>query len=98
MFEQREWVRGADVVSVLRLERDPAGASPSGGARNEDEDVAEEASERVARIPRDGRRDEAVGRAGEQRNLGAGLRAQRVRVAPAPVLVDERTVAQVANA
>ena len=64
----------------------------------EHERVADDPADRVARAARDGRGDEAVRRALEQRHLLAGRGAQRLGVAVAPVLVDERALAQVADA
>ncbi len=75
-----------------------AGAAAAGGAGGEDERVAEQAAERVAVAAGDRGGDEAVDRALEQRDLPAGLGAQRVRVPVAPVRVDQRAVAQVADA
>ena len=83
---------------MLGVERDAPRAALAGRARNEHERVAEQAPERVAGIARDRRRDEAVRGARQQWHLLARGRAQRVGVAVAPVCVDERAVAQVANA
>ena len=64
----------------------------------EDQGVAEQAAERVARAGRDRRRDEAVDGIRQQWHLGERSRAQDIGIAVAPVLVDERAVAQVADA
>ena len=52
----------------------------------------------MARAARDGRGHEAVRRPVEQRHLAARRRAQDVGVATLPVLVDQRALAQVADA
>ena len=62
------------------------------------ERVADDAADGMARAARDRRGDEAVRRALEQRHLLAGRGAQRLGVAVAPVLVDQRALAQVADA
>ena len=88
----------AKVHAVLVLERDPASPAAAGRARDEHERVADQPADGMAVAAGDRGRHEAVSRALEQRNLGAGRSAQRVRVAVAPVLVDERPPAQVADA
>ena len=40
VVQQRKVVRGADVVAVFVLERDPPSAAPSGSAGRQHEDVA----------------------------------------------------------
>ena len=63
VVEQRQVVRAADVQPVLRVERDPARAAAAGRARRQHEPVAEQPPDRVARVARDRRGDEAVRRA-----------------------------------
>src|SRR3954468_21568703 len=98
VVQQREVVRPAEVHSVLGAERDTARPAAPGGARREDERVAEEPSDRVARVAGDGRGDEAVRCAFEERDLATRGGPQRVGVEAHPVLVDERALAQVADA
>src|SRR5215210_1244174 len=98
VVEQREVAGAAEVHAVLLLEGDPAGAAAARGARLQHERVADQAAERMAIAAGDGRRDEAVGGALEQRDLRARGRLERVRIAVAPVLVHERTPAEVADA
>src|SRR4051794_32783469 len=86
VVEQRE-VRGrCDVEAVLLAEGEPALAAASRAAGHEHERVAEQAPERVALAAGDRRRDEAVRRTVEERDLLTGGRTQRVRVAAVPVL------------
>ena len=75
-----------------------AEAAAAGRAGGEHERVADQAAERVLVGPRDGRGHEGVRRVRQQRDLAQRLRAQRVGVAAAPVLVDQRAAAQVADA
>ena len=91
-------VRAADVHAVLGAERDPARAAAARRAGAQHERVAGQPAERVALGARQRRGDEAVGRALEQRHLRAGGGAQRVGVAALPVAVDQRALAQVADA
>jgi len=97
MVEQREVMGAAQVHAVLGAKRDPPLATAPGGARAEHQRVAEQAPERVVRRARERRRDEAVGRALQQRHLGTRGGAQRVRIGSLPIAVDERTIAQVAD-
>ncbi len=90
-------VRAADAQPVLLAERDRARPPAAGRARRQHEPVAEHPPDGMARVARDRRGDEAVGRAREQRDLGAGGGAQRVGVVAVPVAVDQRSVAQVAD-
>src|SRR5436190_18408602 len=69
VIQQREMVGRADVMSVLGLEGDPASTALSRGARHEHEDVAKQATHRMARTAGDGRRNEAVGRSLQERHL-----------------------------
>ena len=88
VVEQREVVRGADVQRLLR---------PVAGAGLEHEPVADHARHRMVGAARDRRGDEAVAGVLEQRDLLAGGRAQRLGVAVAPVLVDQRAAPHVAD-
>ena len=84
--------------SELLLEADPAAAAAARRARREHERVAEQAPDGMRVRWRDRGRDEAVRRALEQRDLRQRLGAQRVRILVAPVLVDQRAAAQIADA
>src|SRR5258705_12723691 len=91
-------VRAAELEAVLRPEgNSPATAAPR-RARRQDEHVADQPADRMARAARDRRGDEVMRYALEQRHLAQRGRAQRLRIAALPVLVDERATAQVADA
>src|ERR1039458_9561855 len=87
----------AYVMAVLIAEGDPPGLAMAAGAGLQDEDVTEQPSEGMPRVTGDGCRDETVGCPRQQRNLLARDRAQRLRITPPPILVDQRAVAQVTN-
>ena len=98
MIEQRDVVRGADVQPELGLEAELARARRARRARHQHERVADHPAERMARAAGHRGGDEAVRRALEQRHLLAGGGAQRLGVELAPVVVDQRASAQVADA
>src|ERR687895_1014545 len=91
-------MRSAEVQPVLGAEGNSARAAAARGALLEHQTVAQQAPEGVLRPATDRGRDEAMRGPRQQRNLSTRRRAQRVGIAVAPVLVDERALAQVADA
>src|SRR5206468_10255295 len=91
-------VCAADLQAVLVAEAQTPRAAASRSRRHEHQTVAEQSPDGMARIARERGRDEAVGGALQERHLLADAGAQRVGIAVAPVGVDERALAQVADA
>ena len=91
-------MRAADVHAVLLAEREPARAPAARGAGRQHERVADQPPDRMVRVAGDRGRHEAVRGPREERHLRARGRAQGIRVAALPVAVDERALAQVADA
>ncbi|MFF0492170.1 hypothetical protein ACFYTQ_24335 [Nocardia sp. NPDC004068] len=89
MVEQREVIRPGQVQAVVVVETDAAGAISARTARGQDQTVPDDAAQGVARAAGDGRGDEVVIGALEQRDLANRPAAQRVRVDPVPVLIDQ---------
>src|SRR5690606_3243932 len=88
-------VEDAAVAAARHRKRSALDPRPA-GARHPDQEVAEEAAERVLRIAGDRRGDEVVGDVIEERDR---LRRRRgpegVEIAALPVLVDEGAVPQI---
>src|SRR4051794_9661724 len=90
MTQKVEVAQAAEVVAILDLEGNPPLAALAGGARVEDEQVADGPSERGARLTGQRRADEVVLRPLHEWDLAAAVGEQLVRIAVGPVLLQDR--------
>src|SRR5206468_178851 len=98
VVQQGEVVGGAHVMAVFSLEGDSSGAALSGGAGYQHEDVAKQPPKGVVRAPGNGGRDEEVRGPLQQRHLFARRGTESVGVVVPPVLVNQGTLTEVADA
>src|SRR6266545_870565 len=95
VVEQVEVVQATEVASVVRRERDTAAPPGTRGAGKLHEQIADDPRHGVVAVGGHRGADEVVGSVRQEGYLGATVAQELVGVTVAPVLLDQRPIAEV---